>query len=152
MFGSQHLGCWRQNTSRIQNKTVYATLCLTYLQTIIRTRICPIRCFWSVSRLTPAPSLLKCIAHAASALLRCNNDTYSLLLTLTYPRRCPKLQWTSCARVYVYITFTGPVPLPLCGRVFARVGNQIQQPRQRAAAVWRDVRGKRTENPQRIQD
>ena len=32
MFWSQHLGCWDQNTSRIQNKTVYATLCLTYLQ------------------------------------------------------------------------------------------------------------------------
>ena len=26
MFWSQHLGCWGQNTSRIQNKTVYATL------------------------------------------------------------------------------------------------------------------------------
>ena len=25
---SQHLGCWGQNTSRIQNKEVYATLCL----------------------------------------------------------------------------------------------------------------------------
>ena len=30
MFWSQHLGCWGQNTSRIQNKTVYATLRLTY--------------------------------------------------------------------------------------------------------------------------
>ena len=28
MFWSQHLGCWGQNTSRIQNKGVYATLCL----------------------------------------------------------------------------------------------------------------------------
>ena len=28
MFWSQHLGCWGQNTSRIQNKEVYATLCL----------------------------------------------------------------------------------------------------------------------------
>ena len=27
-IGSQHLGCWGQNTSRIQNKGVYATLCL----------------------------------------------------------------------------------------------------------------------------
>ena len=27
-IGSQHLGCWGQNTSRIQNKEVYATLCL----------------------------------------------------------------------------------------------------------------------------
>ena len=28
MFWSQHLGCWGQNTSQIQNKEVYATLCL----------------------------------------------------------------------------------------------------------------------------
>ena len=28
MFWSQHLGYWGQNTSRIQNKEVYATLCL----------------------------------------------------------------------------------------------------------------------------
>ena len=28
MFWSQHLGCWGQNTSRIQNKGFYATLCL----------------------------------------------------------------------------------------------------------------------------
>ena len=28
MFWSQHLGCWGQNTSRIQNKGVHATLCL----------------------------------------------------------------------------------------------------------------------------
>ena len=28
MFWPQHLGCWGQNTSRIQNKEVYATLCL----------------------------------------------------------------------------------------------------------------------------
>ena len=27
-IGSRHLGCWGQNTSRIQNKEVYATLCL----------------------------------------------------------------------------------------------------------------------------
>ena len=27
-IGSQHIGCWGQNTSRIQNKEVYATLCL----------------------------------------------------------------------------------------------------------------------------
>ena len=27
-IGSQHLGCWGQNTSRIQNKEVCATLCL----------------------------------------------------------------------------------------------------------------------------
>ena len=27
-LGSQHLGCWGQNTSRIQNKEFYATLCL----------------------------------------------------------------------------------------------------------------------------
>ena len=27
-IGSQHLGCWGQITSRIQNKGVYATLCL----------------------------------------------------------------------------------------------------------------------------
>ena len=27
-FGSQHLGCWGQNTSRLVNKEVYATLCL----------------------------------------------------------------------------------------------------------------------------
>ena len=26
-IGSQHLGCWGQNTSRIQNKEVYAILC-----------------------------------------------------------------------------------------------------------------------------
>ena len=31
MFWSQHLGCWGQNTSRIQNKEVYATL---YLQAV----------------------------------------------------------------------------------------------------------------------
>ena len=30
-IGSQHLGCWGQNTSRIQNKEVYATLCLQAL-------------------------------------------------------------------------------------------------------------------------
>ena len=29
MFWSQHLGCWGQNTSRIQNKEVYGTI---YLQ------------------------------------------------------------------------------------------------------------------------
>ena len=28
MFWFQHLGCWGQNTSRIQNKEFYATLCL----------------------------------------------------------------------------------------------------------------------------
>ena len=28
VFWSQHLGCWGQNTSRIQNKGDYATLCL----------------------------------------------------------------------------------------------------------------------------
>ena len=28
MFWPQHLGCWGQNTSRIQNEGVYATLCL----------------------------------------------------------------------------------------------------------------------------
>ena len=28
MFWFQHLGCWGQNTSRIQNKKVYAALCL----------------------------------------------------------------------------------------------------------------------------
>ena len=28
MFWAEHLGCWGQNTSRIQNKEVYATLCL----------------------------------------------------------------------------------------------------------------------------
>ena len=28
MFWLQHLGCWGQNTSRIQNKEVYATLYL----------------------------------------------------------------------------------------------------------------------------
>ena len=27
-IGSRHLGCWGQNTSRIQNKGVYAALCL----------------------------------------------------------------------------------------------------------------------------
>ena len=27
-IGSQHLGCWGQNASRIQNKEVCATLCL----------------------------------------------------------------------------------------------------------------------------
>ena len=27
-IGSRHLGCWGQHTSRIQNKGVYATLCL----------------------------------------------------------------------------------------------------------------------------
>ena len=27
-IGSRHLGCWGQNTSRIQNREVYATLCL----------------------------------------------------------------------------------------------------------------------------
>ena len=26
--GLRHLGCWGQNTSRIQNKEVYATLCV----------------------------------------------------------------------------------------------------------------------------
>ena len=26
--GSRHIGCWGQNTSQIQNKEVYATLCL----------------------------------------------------------------------------------------------------------------------------
>ena len=31
VFWSQHLGCWGQNTSRIQNKEVYATLCLQVL-------------------------------------------------------------------------------------------------------------------------
>ena len=30
-IGSQHLGCWGQNTSRIQNKEAYATLCLQAL-------------------------------------------------------------------------------------------------------------------------
>ena len=32
MFWSQHLGCWGQNTSRIQNKVVYATLCLQAIE------------------------------------------------------------------------------------------------------------------------
>ena len=32
-IGSRHLGCWGQNTSRIQNKGVYATLCLQALLT-----------------------------------------------------------------------------------------------------------------------
>ena len=27
-IGSRHLGCWGQNTSRIQNKKIHATLCL----------------------------------------------------------------------------------------------------------------------------
>ena len=28
IIGSQQLGCWGQNTSRIRNKEVYATFCL----------------------------------------------------------------------------------------------------------------------------
>ena len=33
-IGSQHLRCWGQNTSRIQNKEIYATLCLQALELI----------------------------------------------------------------------------------------------------------------------
>ena len=39
MFWSQHLGCWGQNTSRIQNKGVYATLCFQSLDRTARIAI-----------------------------------------------------------------------------------------------------------------
>ena len=40
-IGSQHLECWGQNTSRIQNKEVYATLCLQCCGAEISGRPCP---------------------------------------------------------------------------------------------------------------
>ena len=42
VFWSQHLRCWGQNTSRIQNKEVYATLCLQRTK-VIRCQKTPIR-------------------------------------------------------------------------------------------------------------
>ena len=35
-IGSQHLGCWGQNTFRIQNKEIHATLCLQATVTVLR--------------------------------------------------------------------------------------------------------------------
>ena len=54
-IGSRHLGCWGQTTSRIQNKEVYATLCLQagaivetavvrYLRYMLDLRFCYITC------------------------------------------------------------------------------------------------------------
>ena len=56
-FWSQHLGCWGQNTSRIQNKGVYNTLCLQAHHVLGKTPQIPREVYdWSYHTVLHAPT------------------------------------------------------------------------------------------------